>query len=343
MNKSLLQRQKAPMAPSKQISCFPVKISDPELGLSRVDYRFLVEHTTLIIHAAWAVNFSMRLQSFEKDHIAGLGNLINLALQSPKSTPPRFLFCSSTASVLGNPPARPVREQISHNPSSASLLGYSRSKWVAEAICERAHDGTRMKDRIAVLRIGQLCGDTQSGIWNITEAWPLMLSSARVTGSLPLLENESLAWLPVDLAAKAVVEIAESSLFNQVMHDSCIPVFHLVNPDHSTKWTDLLSWMSRLSPNEFEILPPKTWVQRLENLSGEQAKHPARKLLGLWKSTYCDPQSTTGEKESVSFEMTETKKVASVMGTVLPLTEEHFGKIWVWLAKECENGAFSNA
>lgn len=338
MNKSLLQRQKAPLAASKQIRCLPVKLSDLELGLSHGDYTFLIQNTTLIIHAAWAVNFSMRLQSFERDHIAGLVNLINLAMQSPKPTPPRFLFCSSTASVLGKPPANPIPEKISHNPISASLLGYSRSKWVAEAICERAHMGAIMKGRIAVLRIGQLCGDTQSGIWNITEAWPLMLSSVRVTSSLPRLEDESLAWLPVDLAAQAVVEIGESSLFNQDKPDSRIPVFHLVNPDHSTKWTHLLSWTSRLAPNEFEILPPETWVHRLENLSGEQAKHPARKLLGLWKEAYCGP---TEEKKAVSFEMAETNRLAPVMKTVTPVTEKHFEKIWAWLEREMDNGAFS--
>lgn len=274
--------------------------------------------------------------------MAGLGNLINLALLSPKVTPPRLIFCSSTASVLGKLPADPIPEHIFHDPTSASPLGYSRSKWVAEAICERAHSDTRMKGRIAVLRIGQLCGDTQSGIWNITEAWPLMLSSVKVTNSLPRLENESLAWLPVDLAAQAIVEIAESSLFSQTKHESSIPVFHLVNPDYSTKWADLLSWMSRLSPNAFEILPPKTWVERLENLSGEQVKHPARKLLGLWKAAYCSQDAVTGEKVAVSFEMAETKKIASVMNTVPPIGEEQFGKIWAWLAREMESGAFSN-
>lgn len=342
VNKSLTQRQKASLTASKNISCFPVKISEPQLGLSQGDYTFLVQNTTLIIHAAWAVNFSMRLQSFEKDHIAGLGNLINLALQSPQPVPPRFLFCSSTASVLGKPPANPIPEQISHDPMSASPLGYSRSKWVAEAICERAHIETKMKDRMAVLRIGQLCGDTKSGIWNITEAWPLMLSSVKVTGSLPRLENETLDWLPVDLAAKAVVEIAESFLLDQTTHELRVPVFHLVNPNHLTKWADLLSWMSRLYPSEFEILPPRIWVQRLENLSGEQAKHPARKLLGLWKAAYCAHDATPKEKEAVSFEMEETKKVASVMTNVLPVSEEHFGKIWAWLAREMGNGDSPN-
>ncbi|MCJ1464215.1 hypothetical protein MMC07_002828 [Pseudocyphellaria aurata] len=352
VNKALLQRQKPPLEPSRQVRCLPVKVSDPELGLSHDDYVFLVQNTTLIIHAAWAVNFSMRLRSFEKDHIAGLSNLINLALHSPKTPPPRFLFCSSIASVLGNPPANPIAEQISHSPESASPLGYSRSKWVAEAICEGAHTGTRMQGRIAVLRIGQLCGDTQSGIWNVTEAWPLMLSSVTVTNSLPRLENEPLAWLPVDQAARAVVEIAHYSPPLLTTHESepGIPVFHLVNPDRETKWSHLLAWMSRLSScPQFDSLPPNEWVQRLENLRGEDVKHPARKLLGLWKTAYCTPETTAGGdttgggKEQPLFEMAGTCKAAAVMNDVRPVSEEQFGKIWEWLVGEMEHGDFSHA
>lgn len=59
-----------------------------------------------------------------------------------------------------------------------------------------------------MLRIGQLCGDRESGVWNATEAWPLMLASGRVAGCLPGLEGEALGWLAVDLAAEAVAEVA---------------------------------------------------------------------------------------------------------------------------------------
>ena len=174
ISKSLLSRNKAPLNPtSSKITCHSCKLSDPTLGLPASTYDDLATRTTLIIHAAWAVNFSMRLSSFVKDHIAGLHNLITFALASTNTIiTPRFLFCSSTASVLGPHISSPIPERISHDPLSASPLGYSRSKWVAESICEQAHLHTRLKNHIAVLRIGQLCGDTESGIWNVTEAWP---------------------------------------------------------------------------------------------------------------------------------------------------------------------------
>ena len=131
----------------------------------------------------------MRLRSFT-EHIQGLHNLIDLALSDcDRETPPILLFCSSTASVLGPSAKYPIAEEISRDPTSASPLGYSRSKWVAEAICQKAHEDTRLRNRIGILRIGQLTGDTKDGIWNATEAWPMMLSSMRVTGALPDLQE----------------------------------------------------------------------------------------------------------------------------------------------------------
>ena len=334
ISKSLLARNKAPLSSTNsKIKCHPCKLSELELGLPPSIYRDLATRTTLVIHAAWAVNFSTRLSSFVKDHIAGLRNLINFGLASRTTNTARFLFCSSTASVLGPHSRSPVPERVSHDPLSASPLGYSRSKWVAEYICEQAHLHTRLKDRITVLRIGQLCGDTESGVWNVTEAWPLMLSSVKVTGSLPNLKGERLGWLPVDLAAQAVIE---TSLPN-TLNGSQIPVYHLLNPSTESTWADLLTWLKKVIPT-FDIVPPSTWVSQLDNLTDEAAKHPARKLIGLWKSAYCnddaEKRTQVEEEEVVVFEMVETRKVAPVMRDVRPIGEEQFTKIWTWIDRE---------
>ena len=82
-----------------------------------------------------------------------------------------------------------VPERPSSEPRTASPLGYAKSKWVGEAICQRAHQTTALHGRVHILRIGQLCGDTEAGIWNATEAWPLMLASVSVTGALPDLDE----------------------------------------------------------------------------------------------------------------------------------------------------------
>ncbi|KAI4136432.1 MAG: hypothetical protein L6R39_007789, partial [Caloplaca ligustica] len=101
---STLPAAKEKSAP--RITCLPTTLSDPFLGLDKETYINLTTTTTCIIHAAWAVNFTARLRSFEKDHIAGLSHLLQLTLASSSCSstsnnnrpPPRFLFLSSTAS-----------------------------------------------------------------------------------------------------------------------------------------------------------------------------------------------------------------------------------------------------
>ena len=334
VSKSLLARNKPALGSTSKIQCHPCKLSSPTLGLLESDYQSLATEVTVVIHAAWAVNFSMRLSSFVKDHINGIRNLINFALASPHARAPRFIFCSSTASVLGPHKTSPILESISHDPLTASPLGYSRSKWVAEAICEKAHSNTRMRDHIAVLQVGQLCGDTENGIWNATEAWPLMLSSVKITKSLPDLKDEKLSWLPVDVAAEAVLEIAfsgsDKSPARKALH---VPVYHILNPSKEPTWFDLLRWLQKLSPC-FDVVSPADWVSRLENLKGEETKHPATKLLGLWREAYCTDDGKQDGTEDVVFAMEATKRAAPTMRDVKPVDEEQFDKIWRWIKRE---------
>ena len=337
VTKSLLQRRKAPLRPgSLKVGCLVAKIGESRLGLSEDEYDRLARRVTVIIHAAWAVNFSMRLRSFVKDHIVGLRNLIDLALRSPYDIPPRFVFCSSTASVVGQTAQGIIKETISHDPCTSSSLGYSRSKWVAEAICEQAHTHSRLNGRLSVIRIGQLCGDTQSGVWNITEAWPLMLSTVKVTGSLPALEDENLAWLPVDIAGTAILQVA----FNQYeLTTDSLPVYHVVNEDRTVTWMDLLHWMKGINRGPFKVVSAREWVEQLESVKGEAAKHPARKLLGLWKDAYCTNERYNRKRHvDVVFAMENTKEMAPVMKQVEPISKEHFQKIWVWMQTEMLEG-----
>ncbi|KAL8684645.1 MAG: hypothetical protein Q9218_008201, partial [Villophora microphyllina] len=301
-----------------QVTCLPCTLSSRNLGLSTSTYTHLAQTTTLVIHAAWAVNFTARLRSFVKDHIAGLHNLLNLTLLAPSPTPAdpktqqqqrsrrKFLFLSSTASVTSTPAhEQPIAECVSKNPNDASPLGYSRSKWVAENICARFHTHAHTPSRttqapsssqnrcnIAILRVGQLTADTVKGIWNMSEAYPLILSTAPVLRALPNLPHSPLDWLPVDVAAGAVLEVAgtlpltlprtvpaESSgreeEGEEVVVEGC-PVFHVLNPHTFPQWSDLLSVIQAASPElEIKIVSPREWLDRLEGYEGEL---PAKKL-----------------------------------------------------------------
>ncbi|KAI1615480.1 hypothetical protein EDD36DRAFT_374374, partial [Exophiala viscosa] len=196
---------------SNKTTIWQCKLSNPDLGLSKTDYTHLSSTVDVLIHLAWNVNFLLPLRTFAGTHLSGLRNLIDLSLSSPRPMPPRLIFCSSVASVSQYPslpdiPDAAVPERSMTTPSSSGPTGYARSKWVAEAICLAAHKSTRLHNRISMSRVGQVSGASDTGVWNASEAYPLMLSSMKATGVLPDLQNEVLNWLPVDIAAHAFVE-----------------------------------------------------------------------------------------------------------------------------------------
>lgn len=108
-------------------------------------------------------------------------------LLTSKAPACRFLFCSSIASVLGGEQDRHAKEELSTEPREAGSIGYSQSKWVAEAVCEQAASPVLQVD---IIRLGQLCGDTKHGVWNETEAWPLLIRASADIGAAPALPNE---------------------------------------------------------------------------------------------------------------------------------------------------------
>lgn len=309
-----------------RLVCLPSSLPDPRLGLSEADWTQIITKATIIIHAAWAVNFSLKLKSFESQ-LSGLGHLLELR-DATRGSAARFVFISSTAAVAALTQGdRPVPESLSAEPEDASPLGYSRSKWVAENICTSARVGGSFtplpidspassaaplevdeKSPIIIIRVGQLCGNSRSGVWNAAEAYPIMLSAAaRLTGSLPDLADEPLNWLPVDHAAAAVLELAffnSMPLLTPTPVPAAAPVdtlavaanvvargpklqkktptYHVANPHSDPIWSEMADWLVELAlpPAVAEREPAAHGPQRLhaeqeDNVSGTTTDHQA--------------------------------------------------------------------
>ncbi|KAJ9125226.1 hypothetical protein QFC22_000181 [Naganishia vaughanmartiniae] len=271
----------------RNLSCQPdrfqvlsARLGKVHLGMDDAVYQSLSQKTDIVIHAAWAVHFGSRLESFEGDHIRGARNLLDLIANSSASQP-RFLFCSSIASVLnGVIHSDIVYEKLSEDPHTAVPIGYSQSKWVTEQICANANESTMFKDKVQVLRIGQLCGDTQEGMWNESEGWPLMIKSAQITGALPLIQDNP-SWLPVDVAAKAVIDIA---LKGKTCHKGRLPVFHVANPQLTT-WQEILDGLAQARLH-FSTVSPREWVQKVKESEGDAGTNPIKGMLGMWENAY---------------------------------------------------------
>ena len=322
--------------PNSKVEVLCTDLSSPLLGLDQSKYQTLASMVTIIHHVAWAVNFRLSLPSF-LPNLASLQNLINFALSSPYRDPPEFIFCSSVASIADHPAGQAVREEISSNFNDCGPLGYSRSKWIAERICDRANQQTRLQGRIAVMRVGQLSGATETGIWNMNEAYPMLLSQVSLTNCLPDLQDLPLTWLPVDVAAKSFLGVAAS--IKKGMSDK-MQVYHVVNTETSTEWKDLLIWIKKLH-NNIETMPPAAFVRKLQDLQRSGSEHPAMRLIPHWRETYGDLETSgecTGQasekKEVLTFEMTKTYAAAPVLQKSISIDEAYIGRIWNWMREQ---------
>ncbi|KAK7976958.1 hypothetical protein PG988_004448 [Apiospora saccharicola] len=384
-----------------RVICLPSELDRPDFGLApRFLERIVRDKPAVIIHAAWAVNFSLRIGSFGQ-HFQSTRNLIRLAAEGGS----RFYFVSSTAAVINSTNASSssssssslkgggIVEKLSQDPSDASPLGYARSKWVAENICAAAHDkyiaeakeeeeeerrsaNSNKEDHdgsigqlppVSIIRVGQLFAN-HLGIWNETEAYPLMLSTASFTGCLPDLGDASLNWLPVELAAQAVIEIAfgrggdtTSSPAAQSNGSKSggggddanveIPVYHVLNPHREPTWHEMLEIISTSGGKaaSFESVSPSVWVQKLETSlgSGTSPGHSSQGLLDLWKGKYAEESgkgssgpatlnndteaATSKEKSGPVFELSRTEAASGTIRDVQPLDKARILQMWNWL------------
>jgi carbohydrate kinase (thermoresistant glucokinase family) len=157
---------------------------------------------------------------------------------------------------------------------AAQTMGYAQSKLVTEHIVRAAAKTTGMRARS--LRVGQITADTRHGIWNDTEAIPLMLQAATTFGALPSLD-ETARWLPVDVVASAFADIGLSS--------SDDDVFNVVNPNVFHWSKDLLPAL-RQAGLKFEELQQQEWLRRLRASNPDPEVNPTMKLTEFFASKY---------------------------------------------------------
>lgn len=276
VDESLRERllyHKLSLSSRSKIVALPSAFVDASLGLEQEDYDAISGSITHLLHLAWSVNFNKGLESFETDCIAGARNLINLCLTAKRPEPASFNFCSSVSATAATP-GDIVPEALSESFSYAQGMGYAQSKLVTEHLCDRASRQTSIKAR--VLRVGQIIGDTQHGVWNDTEAIPLIFQTAQTVGALPALD-ENPYWLPVDVVARACTEIACSGADSGVMN--------VVN-DKSFHWTRDLLPLLREAGLKFDTVPQQEWIRRLRASEQDPSKNPPIKLVDFFASKY---------------------------------------------------------
>ncbi|SNX84351.1 related to LYS2 - L-aminoadipate-semialdehyde dehydrogenase, large subunit [Melanopsichium pennsylvanicum] len=280
------------------VSCLAADFSRSDCGISVETISPLAKHQRVVtIHSAWSVNFVAGLSSFEAENIAGLSHLIDLHQQlstlCSDSRTSCFTFCSSVASILSPNSTLNVNnvlgEHLSREPQDAVEMGYARSKWVAEQIVARRGERSKnSQSRYSIVRIGQLTADTQEGVWNENEAWPILISISCDLGVFPDLVDERLDWLSTDFAAKAVLDLATQS--NSDNDDdkakTTVGVFNLAQPTSAYRktnvamWQELFEWLKD-GGLDLQLVSAQEWLDQVQKSGVDH-----RGLLDLWQKNF---------------------------------------------------------
>ncbi|KAH9911783.1 acetyl-CoA synthetase-like protein [Epithele typhae] len=248
-----------------------VNLTKEHFGLAPEEYEEMRMSATQIIHNGWTVNFNVSLSSFEP-LIVGARRLIDLALGSTRPHKPHMLFVSSAGVLRNHSSAVPAAELIETPPELAVGAGYSESKWVAEQLLWRASQHTGLST--TSVRVGQVSGDQRAGGWSVTEWVPALVRISQKLGCMPS-RDENLTWVPVDVAAAALLEMTRSRA----------PVLHLRSP-RPVPWDIVFAPMAaRL---RVPLVPYAEWLARVEadaaaaarDGSGHDAAHSLLAFLG---------------------------------------------------------------
>jgi hypothetical protein len=104
-----------------------------------------------------------------------------------------------------------------------------------------------------------------------------------------------MSWLPVDYAAKSILELAKINIdqaSTQPLEKSDQElVYHILNPKRFHWTQDMLPSLSKAGLN-FQILPTAEWMQKLRASDKDPAKNPPIKLLGWFEGKYGEEASS---------------------------------------------------
>ncbi|KAK3308608.1 uncharacterized protein B0T15DRAFT_391903 [Chaetomium strumarium] len=293
-----------------RISFLHADLARPSLGLDDATYASIRARAALVIHNAWPVNFNLALPAF-RPQLAGLVNLF--ALAAAANHPMRIVFISSVGAVAAHR-AGPAGEAILELLDTPFPNGYSRSKFLAEQLCDAA--ARHLGQPVSVLRVGQIAGSVRSGgagagmQWNRAEWLPsLVLTSLRHLRCLPDSLGPAFSnvdWLPADLLAEAVCDLAfaadlpqeEEGGGGEDQPGAGAGVFHLRNP-HTTPWRTLLPAIVDVALKHGaprpDIVPPAVWLARLhESESSDGVSNPAVKLIDFYRHGLWAPRDAGG-------------------------------------------------
>ena len=296
-------------------------LSHAKLGLAEKDYEMIKESAHLIIHNQWQVDFNLTLSSFEP-HIDGVSNLIDLSINSPLQP---IIFFTSSIGAAGSylkvhPDESDIPETIFEDHSVPSPIGYAQSKYIAERLLDAASKKTGIPTIVA--RIGQIAGPVLKphGAWNKQEWFPsLAIASAHLKMIPSDLGPVSMVdWLPVDILADILLELANANLNRISIKRSNGSIVYNVSNTKIVLWSELIPTMLRYMPEGTQTVSMSDWIKALQaatvKFSPINVDLSAIKLMDFYESLCQDGEPGVMGRMKIqnSFESTRMQQMEPI-------------------------------
>ncbi|KAJ8495115.1 hypothetical protein ONZ45_g12996 [Pleurotus djamor] len=254
----------------------------PMMGLANDTLKQLRSTVTHAIHCdtkAWKSDFVEDLSYFHPLLRSTL-SLLQLLCDTDLVTTPAFIFISTTGVCQFAVSETPIAEEaITPDmieslpfPKRSDASGYLQSKWIAEELVRQY--GQSHKIRTCILRVGQLSG-SHVGTWDSSHWFPSMVKSTQFLKCLPI-GIDDVSWLPVQIAAKAILEIAMSPAEG---------VMHVIHP-LPAQWSSLITDIADVL--DVPLVSYTDWFRRLEEETHATTSNriPAMPLLSFFADAF---------------------------------------------------------
>ncbi|MFE6618161.1 amino acid adenylation domain-containing protein [Streptomyces sp. NPDC057740] len=225
-----------------------------DLGLDPADRAGLRERVDTIVHSGAHVHHLSPYDRLKPTNVEGTRTLLRLAAEGR----PKAFHHLSTLGVFGlGQDSRLVTEDSPIDGEKHPFgNGYAASKWVADRLVERAFEQGAAG---GIHRLGRVWAHTKTGAVSADDMFSRLLTSCAALGCHPTGPDLQEALLPVDVLARAVVELILTGTGTARVH-------HLHHPRRVGAGA-FMSEYDRMRGTVSEAVPLTEWLRRLRRAS----------------------------------------------------------------------------
>jgi amino acid adenylation domain-containing protein/thioester reductase-like protein len=288
-------------------------ISQPKFGMNEYTYNKLAAEVHSIYHIGAHVNHLYSYNTLKDVNVNSTIEIIKFAFNVRSKT---ICYTSSLAAAMADPQTGVVLEAIQSkvSPVLQSSSGYTKSKWVSEALLSEA---IKRGANVKIFRPGWIMGSLTTGICSYENNHFLSLLKGCIQlGVAPNWDN-TIMIISVDTLSKAIVKVGEDKKIKET-------VYNTYNSSLPT-WTKIIEWLNDFG-YKVKLIDDVHWTkQYLPYINADNAVYP---LLPIYLSGH-DEHSIELKNKYRDIEWNNFNKIIKLYNIEAPKLNLFFFSIYL--------------